>query len=86
MSDSSQPQGLPHTGFPVLHYLPEFAQTHVHLINNAIQPSHPLLPASLCSQCFPASGSFPVNRLFTSGGQSIGASALPAVLPVNIQG
>ena len=29
-------------GFPVLHYLPEFAQTHVHWVG-AIQPSHPLL-------------------------------------------
>ena len=33
-------------GFPVLHYLPEFAQTHVHWVSNAIQPSHPLLPPS----------------------------------------
>ena len=29
-------------GFPVLHHLPEFAQTHVHWVNGAIQPSHPL--------------------------------------------
>ena len=29
-------------GFPVLHYLSEFAQTHVHRVNDAIQPSHPL--------------------------------------------
>ena len=29
-------------GFPVLHYLPEFAQTHVYCISDAIQPSHPL--------------------------------------------
>ena len=29
-------------GFPVLHYLPEFAQTHVHWIGDAIQASHPL--------------------------------------------
>ena len=29
-------------GFPVLHHLPEFAQTHVHWVNDAIQPSHPL--------------------------------------------
>ena len=29
-------------GFPVLHYLPEFAQIHVHWVGNAIQPSHPL--------------------------------------------
>ena len=47
MSNALQPQGLQHTYFPVLHYLPESAQTHVHLINNAIQPSHPLSPPSL---------------------------------------
>ena len=29
-------------GFPVLHYLPEFAQTHVCWVDKAIQPSHPL--------------------------------------------
>ena len=29
-------------GFPVLHYLPEFAQTHVHWVGDAIQPSYPL--------------------------------------------
>ena len=29
-------------GFPVLHYLVEFAQTHVHWVDDAIQPSHPL--------------------------------------------
>jgi len=33
-------------GFPVLHYLLEFAQTHVHLVSDAIQPSHPVLPPS----------------------------------------
>ena len=32
--------------FPVLHYLPEFAQIHVHSVNDANQPSHPLLPSS----------------------------------------
>ena len=31
-------------GFPVLHHLPEFAQTHVHWVSDAIQASHPLLP------------------------------------------
>ena len=36
--------GMP--GFPVLHYLPEFAQTGVHLVGVAIQPSHPLSPPS----------------------------------------
>ena len=34
-------------GFPVLHYLPELAQTHVHQIGDAIQPSHSLLSPSL---------------------------------------
>ena len=38
--DSSTP------GFPVLHYLPEFAQTRVHWVTDAIQPSHPLSPPS----------------------------------------
>ena len=36
-------------GFPVLHYLPEFAQTSVHWVSDAIQSSHPLLPPSLPS-------------------------------------
>ena len=39
-----------------------------------------------CLQSFPASGSFPVSWLFTSGGQNIGASDSASVLPVNIQG
>ena len=69
------------TGFPVLHYLPEFAQTHVRWVNAAIQPS----PFSPCLQFFPASGSFPMSQLFASDSQSIGASALAPVLPLNIQ-
>ena len=39
-----------------------------------------------CFQCFPASGSFLTSWPFTSGGQSIGASASASVLPINIQG
>ena len=35
---------------------------------------------------FPASESFPMRQLFTSGGQRIGSSALASVLPMNIQG
>ena len=41
---------------------------------------------SFCLQFFPASGSFPMSQLFTSGGQSMGASASVSVLPVSIQG
>ena len=74
-------------GSPVFHCLPEFAQTHVHWVSDAIQPFHPLVtPFSSCPQSFPASGSFPMSWLFTSGSQSIGASALTSVLPANIQG
>ena len=36
-------------GYPVLHRLPELAQTHVHEVDDVIQPSHPLLPPSLPS-------------------------------------
>ena len=42
-------------------------------------------PLSSCLQSFPASGSFPMSRFFTSGGQSIGASVLATVLPMNFQ-
>ena len=38
-----------------------------------------------CLQSFPASGSFPMSRLFASGGQSLGVSALASVLSMNIQ-
>jgi len=34
------------SGFPVHHRLPELAQTHVHRVSNAIQPSHPLMSPS----------------------------------------
>ena len=43
-------------------------------------------PFSFRPQSFPASGSFTINWLFMSGGQSIRASALASVLPMNIQG
>ena len=44
--DLCDPMNCSITGFPVLHHLPEFAQTHVHWICDAIQPSHPLFPPS----------------------------------------
>ena len=47
--------------------------------------SSSVVPFSSCSQSFPASGSFPVSQLFTSGGQSIGVSASTSVLPMNTQ-
>ena len=73
------------SGFPVLHYLSKLVQTHVHQVDDAIQPSYPVFPFSSCLQSFPASGSFPMSQFFISGGQSIGASASASFLPMNIQ-
>ena len=74
-------------GFPVHHQLLKFAQTHVHWVNDAIQPSHPLSsPFSSHPQSFLTSGSFQKSQLFASGGQSIGVSTSTSVLPMNIQG
>ena len=71
-------------GFPVLHYLLEFAQTRVHRVGDAIQPSHPVSPTSP-----PALNLSQHQHLFqwvssASGGQNIGASA--SILPMNSQG
>ena len=71
-------------GFPVLHHLPDLAQTHVQWVSvsGVMQPSHPLPspspPAFNLSQ-------HPISQLFASGGQSIGASTSASVLPMNIQ-
>ena len=46
MSDSLRPHGLSTPGFPVHHQLLHLAQTHVHWVGDAIQPSHPLSPPS----------------------------------------
>ena len=45
-------------GFPILHHLPEFAQTHFHWISDVIQPSHPLLSPLLLSSILPRSKVF----------------------------
>ena len=42
LSDSLWPHGLQHSSFPVHHHLAEIAQTHVHQVGDAIQPSHAL--------------------------------------------
>ena len=78
-----EPMDCSMSAFPVLRYLSEFAQTHVHWVEDTIQPSvsSSVTPLLLLLQSFPASGSSLMNRLLASGGQSIGASA--SVLPVN---
>ena len=71
-------------GLPVHHQLPEFTQTHVHWVRDAIQPfSFSVGPFSSCPQSLPASGSFPMSQLFAWEGQSIGVSASASVLPMN---
>ena len=52
MCDFLPPTNYSIPGFSVLHYLLEFAQTHVHWIGDAIQPSHPLSPSSLPALSF----------------------------------
>ena len=79
------PMSLSTPGLPV-HQLPEFTQTHVHEVSDAIQPSHPLSspsrPAPKTSQ---HQGLFPMSQLFALGGRSIGVSALASFLPKNTQ-
>ena len=67
-------------GLPVHHQLPEFTQTHVHRVSDAIQPSHPL------NEMPQEAWSFPMSQLFTWGGQNIEVSASASVLSMNIQG
>ena len=51
-------------GFPVLHYLPDFAQVYVHWVGDAIWPSHPLLPSSPFAFCI-VQYNFFLNVLFS---------------------
>ena len=71
-------------GLAVHHQLPESTQgPPSRWCHPAISSS--VLPFSSCLQSFPASGSFPVSQLFSSGGQSIGVSASTSVLLMNTQ-
>ena len=74
-------------GFPVHNQLPEFAQTQVHPVGDAIQPSHPLYcPLLPLPSIFPSIRVFSkMSQFFASVSQSTGASASASVLPVNIQ-
>ena len=75
-------------GFPVLHYLPRFAQTHVHLVDDAIQPSHPLLLQLLLTSIFLSIRVFSNELVLHIRWPRISwffTSASAAVLPMNIQ-
>ena len=83
-SDSSLPHGLQHSRAPCPSPTPGAYSSSC--------PSswwcHPTTSSSIipfsCLQSFPASGSFPTNQFFTSGGQSIEVSTSASVLPMNI--
>ena len=86
MSNPLQPHGLQHARLPCPlptpgdcpNSCPSSKWCHPTISSSVV-------PFSSCLQSFPASGSFPMSQFFTSGGQSIGASASASVLPVNIQ-
>ena len=73
-------------GLLVDHQLPEFTQSHVHWVSDAIQPSHPLSSPSPPAPNPSQHQSFPMSQIFAWGGQSIGVSALASFLPNKSQG
>ena len=86
MSDSLQPQGLQHTRLPCPSLSPRVCSNSCPLSRWCHPPiSSSVAPFSSCPQSFLDSRSFLMNQLFTSSGQSIGASTSTSVLPMNIQ-
>ena len=86
VSDSLQPHGLQHARPPCPSPTSR-VYTNSHPLSWWCHPtiSSSVIPFSSCLQSFSASGSFQMSQFFTSGGQSIGASASASVLPMNIQ-
>ena len=72
-------------GPPVHHQIPEITQTYIQCVGDAIQPTHSLSSPSPPAFSLSQHQNLPVSQFFTSGGQSIGVSALTSVLPMNIQ-
>ena len=85
VSKSLRPHGLQHARLPCPSPTPRAYSNSC----PSIQWCHPTISSSVipfsCPQSFPASGSFQMSQLFTSGGQSIGVSASASVLSLNIQ-
>ena len=86
VSDSLRPHGLQHARLPCPSPTPGACSKSCPL-SRWCHPtiSSSVVPFCSCPQSFPASGSFPMSQFFSSGGQSIGASASASVLPVSIQ-
>ena len=80
------PHGLQHARVPCPSWSPRVCSNSCPLS----QWCHPTISSSVvpfsCLQSFPASGSFPINQFFASGGQIIWASVSASVFPMNIQG
>ena len=87
MSDSLWPHGLQYTRLLCSSPSPG-ACSYSGPLNQWCHPaiSSSVVPFSSCLQSFPASGFFPMNQIFASGGQCIGASTSASVLPMNNQG
>ena len=73
-------------GLPVHHQLPEFTQTHIHRVGDAIQPPYPLSSPSPPALNPSEHQSFSMSQLFAWGGHSTGVSALASFLPKKSQG
>ena len=85
VSNSLWPHGLQHAKLPCPSPTPEvYSNSHLSNWWCHLTISSSVMPFSFCLQSFPASGSFPVSQFFSSGGQSIGASASTSVLPMSI--
>ena len=86
MSDSLRPHGLQHTRLICPALAPGICSNSCPLSRWCyLTTSSSATAFSFCLQSFPASGSFPVSRFFASGGQSVRASALASVFPMNNQ-
>ena len=86
MSNSLQSHGLQHAKLTCLSLFPRVCSNLCPLSlwwYPTVSPS--VTPFSYCLQSYQASGTFPMSWIFTSGGQSIGASVSSSVLPMNIQ-
>ena len=87
VSNSLRPYGLQHSRPPCPSPTPGVYPNSSCPLSQWCHPtiSSSVVPFSSCPQSFPASGSFQMSQLFTSGGQNIGVSALASVLPMNTQ-
>ena len=84
-SDSLWLHGLQNARLPCLSPNPGTCSKSIHQVSDAIQWSHPLSSPSPPAFNFSQHQGLFQNQFFASGGQNIGVSALPSVLPVNIQ-